>query len=110
MEEMVQREIMELLDLGENLALLETMDYLAVQVQEVNLVKEVVPDLLEQLVHVEMMELLELLVNLVPLAPLVIQDFPVVQAPRVKLELLVLVVQMVLQELEASQDPKAQLV
>lgn len=102
MEGMVQRAIPELLDLGENLVHLGTMDYLAVQVQEVNLVKEVVLDLLDQLVPVAMMELLELLVNLVLPAPLVILDSPVVQAPRVKLDLLVLVDLMVLQDLEVK--------
>lgn len=102
MEEMAQRGIQVLLELGENLVLLVTMDYLAVQVQEVNLVKEVVLDLLEQLVHVVMTELLDLLANLVLLAPPVMLDSLVVQVPRVKLDLLVLVVLMVLQDQEVK--------
>lgn len=110
MEKMAQRVIPVLLVLGVNLAVLETMAHLDQRVQGDKLVKEVDPEVQDQLVPVVMMELQVLLDNLDLLAPLEMQDSLVALDPRVKLDLQALEDQMVLLVLEVNKDPQAQLV
>lgn len=110
MEGMEQREILELLDSGENLVLLVTTECLEQRVHEDKLVREGVLDHLDHLVHVVMMELLVLLVSQVLPVLLVMQDSLVVKVLRVKLDPLDPVVLMDLQEVEVNKAHKVLLV